>query len=49
MIGGLGDDRYYIDSAFDQLIEVADEGDDTAFVLGTYTLAQGVSVETLVA
>ncbi|HEY6662840.1 MAG TPA: hypothetical protein VIZ66_07945, partial [Sphingomicrobium sp.] len=49
MIGGLGNDRFYLDSSFDSIVEAAGEGDDIAFVLGTYTLAQGVSVETLVA
>jgi serralysin len=49
MTGGLGDDRYYIDNAGDTIVEAANQGDDIAFVLGTYTLAQGVSVETLVA
>jgi Ca2+-binding RTX toxin-like protein len=49
MIGGLGDDKYYVDNAGDQIVEAAGEGDDVAFVLGTYTLAQGASVETLYA
>ncbi|HEX6740182.1 MAG TPA: hypothetical protein VF079_00095, partial [Sphingomicrobium sp.] len=49
MAGGLGDDRFYIDNSADLIVEAAGEGDDIAFVLGTYTLAQGVSVETLYA
>ena len=49
MIGGLGDDKYYIDNGGDVVVEAANEGDDLVFVLGTYTLAQGVSIETLVA
>ena len=49
LIGGLGDDRFYIDNAGDQIVEAAGQGDDIAFVLGTYTLAQGASVETLYA
>jgi len=49
LIGGLGDDHFYIDNASDAIVEAAGEGDDAAFVLGTYTLAQGVSVETLYA
>ncbi len=47
--GLAGNDRYYIDNSGDTIVEADDEGDDTAFVLGTYTLAQGVSVETLYA
>ena len=49
MIGGLGDDRFYIADAGDLIVEAANQGDDLVFVLGTYTLAQGVSIETLVA
>ena len=49
MIGGLGDDKYYIADQGDLVVEAANQGDDTVFVLGTYTLAQGVSIETLVA
>jgi Ca2+-binding RTX toxin-like protein len=49
MIGGLGDDRYYIADAGDVVTELGGEGDDMVFVLGTYTLEQGVSIETLVA
>ena len=49
LIGGLGDDRFYIDNAGDTLTELAGQGDDIAFVLGTYTIAQGASVETPVA
>ncbi|HEY6661772.1 MAG TPA: M10 family metallopeptidase C-terminal domain-containing protein [Sphingomicrobium sp.] len=49
MIGGLGDDKYYIADVGDLVVEAANQGDDTTFVLGTYTLAQGVSIETLVA
>ncbi|HEX6741123.1 MAG TPA: calcium-binding protein, partial [Sphingomicrobium sp.] len=49
LIGGTGNDQFYIDNYGDSIVEAAGEGDDVAFVLGTYTLAQGVSVETLVA
>ena len=49
MIGGLGDDKYYIADPGDVVVEAANQGDDTVFVLGTYTLAQGASIETLVA
>ena len=49
MSGGLGDDRFYIDNSFDVVSEATGQGDDWAFVLGTYTLAQGASIETLVA
>jgi serralysin len=47
--GWLGNDRYYIDNAGDRIVEGDGQGDDIALVLGTYTLEQGVSVETLVA
>ncbi|HYU94895.1 MAG TPA: calcium-binding protein [Sphingomicrobium sp.] len=49
LIGGLGNDSFYVDDAADLVVEAVGEGDDTAYVLGTYTLAQGASVETLVA
>jgi Ca2+-binding RTX toxin-like protein len=49
MAGGLGNDRFYVDDAADQLVELANQGDDIAFVLGTYTLAAGTSIETLYA
>jgi Ca2+-binding RTX toxin-like protein len=49
LIGGTGNDSFYIDDAGDLVVEADGEGDDTAYVLGTYTLAQGASVETLVA
>ena len=49
MIGGLGDDKYYVADPGDLVVEAANQGDDLMFVLGTYTIAQGVSVETLVA
>ena len=49
LIGGLGNDSFYIDDAGDLVVEASGEGDDTAYVLGTYTLAQGASVETLYA
>jgi serralysin len=49
MVGGFGDDKYYIADPGDVVVEAANQGDDMVFVLGTYTLAQGVSIETLVA
>jgi serralysin len=49
MIGGLGDDKYYVADPGDLVVELVNQGDDMMFVLGTYTIAQGVSVETLVA
>jgi trimeric autotransporter adhesin len=49
MFGGLGNDRFYVDDPVETIVELAGEGDDLAYVLGTYTLVQGVSVETLVA
>ncbi|OGB24019.1 MAG: hypothetical protein A3I66_17115 [Burkholderiales bacterium RIFCSPLOWO2_02_FULL_57_36] len=44
--GGLGDDSYYIDSVDDQVIELADQGQDTITTAVTYTLA--VNVENLI-
>ena len=49
LTGGTGDDRYYIDDGGDVVIELPGQGDDWLFVLGTYTLEQGASIETLVA
>lgn len=47
MIGGLGDDIFYVDSASDTVVEDVGEGNDTIRSLGSYTLAAGVEVETL--
>ncbi|HTU12212.1 MAG TPA: calcium-binding protein [Allosphingosinicella sp.] len=45
--GGLGDDRFLIDSASDVIAELAGQGNDRIFASLGYTLAAGVSVETL--
>ncbi|MCC7036792.1 MAG: calcium-binding protein, partial [Alphaproteobacteria bacterium] len=47
MIGGLGNDSYTVDSAADVVIENIDEGTDTVFSSGTYTLSQDVDNLTL--
>jgi Ca2+-binding RTX toxin-like protein len=44
--GGIGDDWYYVDSA-DVVVEAAGEGNDRVFASASYTLAAGLSVETL--
>jgi Ca2+-binding RTX toxin-like protein len=49
MVGGANDDTYYVDSAFDTLVELAAEGNDTVFTGVNYTLAAGVIIETLAA
>jgi Ca2+-binding RTX toxin-like protein len=45
--GGIGDDWYYVDSAADVVVEAAGEGNDRVFASASYTLAAGLSVETL--
>ena len=45
--GGAGDDLYYVDSATDTVVELADQGNDRVYVSFSYTLAVGLSVETL--
>ena len=47
MQGFGGDDRYFVDSASDVVIEGASGGSDTVFAAVSYTLAAGVGVETL--
>lgn len=46
--GGTGNDTFYIDSA-DSIFETDGEGTDTAYIRGDFTLAEGNSVETLIA
>lgn len=45
MVGFAGSDQYFVDTAEDQIIEVAGEGIDRVFADTTYTLAIGVEVE----
>ena len=45
--GYAGNDTYYIDNAGDTIIEAIGAGSDTAITDVSYTLAAGVSVETL--
>ncbi|NWK78472.1 calcium-binding protein [Aquitalea sp. LB_tupeE] len=47
MIGGLGDDIYYVDNAGDQVIELAGEGVDTVYASISYTLGEHVENLTL--
>ena len=42
LVGGLGNDSYLIDSATDELVEVADEGIDTVQSSVSYTLADHI-------
>ena len=47
LVGGLGDDLYVIGSAADVIVEAAGQGADRIWAGVNYTLAAGVSVETL--
>jgi Ca2+-binding RTX toxin-like protein len=47
MVGLGGDDVYYVNSAGDQIGEVAGQGDDSVRASTDYTLRAGVSVETM--
>jgi Ca2+-binding RTX toxin-like protein len=47
MIGGPGNDNYVIDSAYDQIVELAGEGNDRIFASASYTLYPGQHVEIL--
>jgi Ca2+-binding RTX toxin-like protein len=42
LIGGLGDDTYFVDSANDLVVELFDRGNDTVNASATYTLAANV-------
>ncbi len=50
MIGGLGNDYYFVDSAGDSITELAGEGTDTVEAASTYSLADAsaVGIENLV-
>lgn len=45
--GGLGNDRYFVDQAGDQVVEAAGGGFDTVFARANYTLGAGQQVEVL--
>ncbi|HWR53978.1 MAG TPA: M10 family metallopeptidase C-terminal domain-containing protein [Bryobacteraceae bacterium] len=47
MSGGLGDDTYVVNTAYDSVIENADEGTDTVLSSATYTLSANVENLTL--
>jgi Ca2+-binding RTX toxin-like protein len=47
LIGGLGDDWYYVDDAADAITELAGQGADRVFASADYVLGAGVSVEML--
>ena len=49
MAGGAGNDIYFVDSAGDSVIEASGEGDDRIIASSDYSLAHGVSVETMIA
>ena len=47
MYGFGGDDSYFVDSASDQVIELAGQGNDTVYTNVSYALATSANVETL--
>ncbi len=47
MVGYAGDDTYHVDSAGDEIQEIAGEGTDTVLVNMNYQLAAGLSIEVL--
>jgi Ca2+-binding RTX toxin-like protein len=48
LVGGAGNDKYYVDQS-DFISELVGGGDDWIFVPGTYILREGSEIETLVA
>ena len=47
MVGGTGNDKYYVSDAADVVVEAAGEGEDRVLVDVSYALAEGVHVEVL--
>jgi len=47
MIGGLGNDTYYVDNTLDIIIEKTDEGYDSVIASSDYTLSESEHVENL--
>jgi Ca2+-binding RTX toxin-like protein len=47
LMGGLGNDTYYVENAADQVIEAAGQGFDAVYANVSYTLAAGTEVEWL--
>ncbi len=47
LIGGLGDDTYFVDQAGDQVVELPGGGTDTVYARSSYQLAAGEEIEYL--
>jgi Ca2+-binding RTX toxin-like protein len=47
MLGGAGDDTYFVDAAGDQVLEAGGQGHDTVFTSVSYTLSAGTEIELL--
>jgi Ca2+-binding RTX toxin-like protein len=47
MVGGAGDDIYYVDNVGDRVVEVAGEGRDVLYGRAGYQLTPGVSIEVI--